>query len=119
MTTGPANPTVDVAEIGRVSAQLSDWQTITFFLMAIIAMLILERAWAAYSFRKEREAMAHERERMWAVSEKFGEAADKLGERTHQVVTELEVNRALNARTEQVMAGLESRVAELASKVSK
>lgn len=98
---------------GRAAAQLSDWQTVTYFLMVIIVMLIAERVYYATMIRKERRDMAGERERMWSVSDKFGDAAKTLGENTNKVVTELEVQRALNARMEHVITDAEEALKEL------
>lgn len=105
--------TPDVVAVGRAAARLSDWQTITYFLMVLIVLLIVERYFYAISIRRERRDMGRERERMWQVSEKFGEAADKLGDEVNKVATELEVQRALGARLEGVVTALESRVAAL------
>lgn len=49
---------------------------------------------------KMRTDMAEERERMWAVADKFGSAADKIAEQTSKLVTELEVLRAVSSRVE-------------------
>lgn len=120
----PTGATVDVGEIGRSAAQLSDWQTITYFLAALLIMAAIERILSGYfakrerealaeNVRKEREAMASERDRMWSVSEQFGAAADKIGDAQNNVVTELQVQRALNARFEGVVTGLEHKVTTL------
>lgn len=122
MAVQPSAP--DIADIGRAAAQLSDWQTMAFFLMALLIMAVIERGWSGYSarverqalaetLRKEREDMAAERGRMWGVSEKFGDAASKLGGEVNNVVTELQVQRALNARLEGFVADLEKHVSTL------
>jgi hypothetical protein len=111
---GPVQP--DVVEAGRVLATLDDWRAIAFVLVLVIVILIVERAWYSSAIRGERRDMSAERERMWGVSEKFGDAAAKYSEATHKVVTELEVNRALNARLESTVGVLEKRVAELDSR---
>ena len=124
---GPTAPAVDVAEVGRVSAQLSDWQTITYFMMVLLVLAVIERMYSGYLARKEREAlqntlqeeraaMAVEREKMWGVSDKFGDAAQRLGGEIGNVVTELQVNRALSARLEGVVATLEKQVAGLSAR---
>lgn len=110
----------DLGEVGRVAAQLTDWQTITYFLMVLILGQALERTWYATGVRKERrdmiaereqmrQDMIAERERMWGVSEKFGDAADKLGDQLNHVITEIKVQSALNARLESVVTASEER----------
>jgi hypothetical protein len=113
------NPSIpDPVEAGRVAAQLSDWQTITYFLMVLLVAFLVERYLYSRSVRQERKDMASERQQMWAVSEKFGEAATKLGEQTNSVVTELQVQRALNARLEGVVTQLEDHVSVLERRIA-
>jgi hypothetical protein len=118
--------TPDVVDAGRVLATLNDWRALLYVMVVTQATFIglviaLVRALLKRSadMAKEREEMSQERGRMWAVSEKFGDAADKLGRETNRVVTELEVQRALNARLEGVVTNLESRVDRLIDKLPK
>jgi hypothetical protein len=83
----------DVIKAGEVLATLNDWRAITFLLVFVIVCFIVERGLSSRAMQKERE-------RMWQVSEKFGDAAERLGEQLNDVVTELQVQRALNARLE-------------------
>lgn len=99
--------TPDVVEIGRTAAQLSDWQTITYFLMVVVLLQMIERAWYAGSVRKERQDMTGERERMWEVSKEFGAAGRQLGNEISKVTAELQVQQALEARFERVLAAIE------------
>lgn len=87
-------PQPDVVEAGRVLATLDDWRAITFVLVFVIVMMVIERGAAAWNMRKERE-------KMWSVADKFGEAADKLGDTMGELKTELAVLRAVSARVEQ------------------
>lgn len=44
-------------EVGRVMAQLNDWRAITFVLVVVIVVLLLERYAAQREMRLERKAM--------------------------------------------------------------
>jgi len=89
----PPSAMPDVAEVGRAAAGLPQDQIPLYFLMVVIAMMIVERGLAAWNMSKERE-------KMWAVADKFGDAADKLGEAMGELKTELAVLRAVSARVE-------------------
>lgn len=91
MRTVPQNP--DVVEAGRVLATLDDWRAIVFILAFIIVVLIIERGWAGWSMRKERQDM-------WMVANKFGDASDKLTVVMNDVKTELAVLRYVSSRVE-------------------
>lgn len=92
--------TVDMQEVGRVMATLDDWRTIVYAMLVIFAIMVLERAAAAWGMRNERRDMRAEREKMWEVADKFGEAAKEYTSATDKVVVELQVLRALAARVE-------------------
>ena len=55
MTTG--QPPLDINEAGRVMAQLNDWRAITFVLVMVIVLLLVERFWAQREARLERKEM--------------------------------------------------------------
>jgi hypothetical protein len=89
-----------LAEQGRTLATLNDWRAILFVaflimvvltvLMVVIIIVLLQ------ANRQERRDMVSERERMWGVADKFGDAAGKL-------TGELQVLQVLNARVESAL----------------
>ena len=95
MGVAPGVPTIDVVETGKVMARLQDFQLILYVFVLIFVVLVGERIWAGWSMRRERE-------KMWEVADKFGAAAEKLGEQTNKLVVELQVLRALASRVESV-----------------
>lgn len=48
---------VDVIEVGRVMAQLNDWRAITFVLVVVIVVLLMDRFLQQREMRLERKAM--------------------------------------------------------------
>jgi hypothetical protein len=48
----------DLVEMGRVSAGLSDWQTMAYFLMAVIAIMVALIAWLIMRFLSAATAMS-------------------------------------------------------------
>jgi hypothetical protein len=48
----------DIVEMGRVSAGLSDWQTMAYFLMAVIAIMVALIAWLIMRFLSAATAMS-------------------------------------------------------------
>jgi hypothetical protein len=93
-----------LAEQGRTLATLNDWRAILF--VAFLLVLVLGVALLAIvvvllrANRTERNDMTRERERMWGVADKFGDAAGKL-------TGELQVQQALNARVETALGKCE------------
>lgn len=88
---GPQHP--DVIKAGEVLATLNDWRAIVFVMMFLIAFMLIERAFASFQMRKERE-------RMWLVADKFGQAAESMVGTVNELKTELAVLRAVSARVE-------------------
>lgn len=93
-----------LAENGRVLATLDDWRAMVFALamISVVVMIVLVvvivlilRANAA-----ERREMSARLDRALGVSDKFGDAAGQL-------VTELNVQQALNARVESTLTRVE------------
>lgn len=93
--TVPASQKIDVNEAGRVLATLDDWRAIVFVLIFVIFVMIVERGLTSWQMRKERE-------KMWAVADKFGDAADKL-------TIQYQVIHALFARFESLIDDRERR----------
>lgn len=89
-----------LAENGRVLATLDDWRAILFVSVLLIVALISTVVLLLRANRLERRDMAAERERMWAVADKFGQAASQL-------TGELQVQQALNARVESALGRCE------------
>jgi hypothetical protein len=89
-----------LAEQGRVMATLDDWRAILFVAFLFIVALIATVVVLLRANRLERSDMAKERERMWAVADKFGAAAGQL-------TGELQVQQALNARVEAALGRCE------------
>jgi len=67
-----------VAENGRVLATLDDWRAMGFVIVILFMVLVFIIVMLLRSTKSERKEMSEERTRMWAVADKFGEAADKL-----------------------------------------
>ena len=63
----------DVIEGGRVAAQLSDWQTVTFFLMILIAIQAIERMVAGWQARSTAKLLADAMKELAAASTARGE----------------------------------------------
>lgn len=89
-----------LAENGRVLATLDDWRAILFVAVLLIVGLGLTVFTLLRANRHERLDIAAERERIWMVAAKFGEAAGSL-------TTEVQVTRALNARVETALGRCE------------
>jgi len=98
-------------ELTNGLAQLQDFRLLFYVLIILLIASWIERWWAGHAMRREREGllttlaaeraqMSKERESMWAVSDKFTEAAKGWKDQTDKIVVELQVMRALNARTE-------------------
>jgi hypothetical protein len=98
-----ANPTPSPETLEKLAnglAQLQDFRLLFYVLIILLFLMVLERAWAAAGMRKERKDMVAERQQMWAVADRFSEAAREYGENTDKLVVELQVLRALTARVE-------------------
>lgn len=90
----PASPGLpDVVEAGRVAAQLSDWQTITFFLIVLLVVGVLERLWTSW------------RANVTAV--RLSDAIDRLAEADRLESVDLKVQLAL---VQDTLARLERRL---------
>lgn len=108
MTTAPAPISPEaarqigdaLAENGRVLATLDDWRAILFVAVLLIVSLIATVVVLLRANRQERREISAERERMWGVADKFGDAAAKL-------TGELQVQQALNARVESALGRCE------------
>ena len=73
---GAANPSPgmpDVIEGGRVAAQLSDWQTVAFFLMIIIVTQAVERMAAGWQARSTARLLASAMEKLADASSSRGD----------------------------------------------
>ena len=90
-TPTPSSETLE--KLANGLAQLQDFRLLFYVLIVMVFALIGERWMAASGMRKERE-------KMWGVADKFSQAAKEFGEQTDKLVVELQVLRALTARTE-------------------
>lgn len=88
----------DVIKAGEVLATLNDWRAIVFVMMFLIAFMLVERAFASFQMRKERE-------QMWLVADKFGQAAEQMVGTVGELKTELAVLRAVSSRVESTHGG--------------
>lgn len=95
-----------LAENGRVLATLDDWRAILFVAILIIVALIVTIVVLLRANRTERKDMAAERERVWQVADKFGDAAGKL-------TAEIQVTQALDARVETALGAVEGLLKKL------
>jgi len=94
MQVNPTTPSPETLEkLANGLAQLQDFRLLFYVLIVMIFVLIAERWSASYGMRKERE-------KMWAVADKFSEAAKEFSEQTDKLVVELQVLRALTSRVE-------------------
>lgn len=107
MTQAPATGTPadatglpNVNDLGRIIPTLDPQQLLVFVLLVIIIIIIIDRWQTSLSIRQERKEMSAERQQMWLVSDKFGEAAKMIGDQTDKLVVELQVLRTLAARVE-------------------
>jgi hypothetical protein len=98
-----------LAENGRVLATLDDWRAILFVALLLIVSLIITVVVLLRANRQERRDISAERERMWGVADKFGEAAGKL-------TGELQVQQALNARVESALGRCEELLEQLGNR---
>lgn len=89
-----------LAENGRVLATLDDWRAILFVFVVVLLIMVAVVITLLRANRAERRDMAAERERMWGVADKFGDAAGKL-------TSELQVQQVLNARVETALGRCE------------
>lgn len=80
----------DVNKTGEVLAQLNDWRAITFVLVFIIVVLLLERIWAQREMRLERKEARE-------LANQFGTSADKVANALHLLQTEVAVLRSTSA----------------------
>lgn len=74
-------------------AKVQDFRLLFYVLILVLILMVLERWTASAGMRKERE-------QMWAVADKFTEAAKEYSSNTDKLVVELQVLRALTARVE-------------------
>jgi len=104
------------AEIAKGLAELQDFRLLFYVLIVLLVGMVIERAWAGHSMRREREKllvqlaterkeMGEERKDMWKVADKFSEAATQWSDQTDKLVIELQVLRALTARAESTGLG--------------
>lgn len=77
----PPSNLPDVIEAGRVAAQLSDWQTITYFLVFLLTVQTVERWIAGWQAR--------------ATSRQLADAIDKLADALAKDSGDIKVNLAL------------------------
>ena len=94
-----ANNTGAIAEVvssGQVLAQLNDWRAITFVLVVVIVVLLLERYWSNKDMRAERKAMMD-------VATKFAENAGEVAQAMSALRTEIMAFRITTARVESVV----------------
>lgn len=87
----PTQP--DVVEVGKVLATLDDWRAITYVLIFIIVVLIVERAWTGWRQQAERS-------KMWELAARFDASAALVAEALSGVRQEIAVLRAVSSRIE-------------------
>lgn len=87
------SPGPDVIEAGRVMAELNDWRAITFVLVLVIAILLLERLWSQRDMRLERREMKE-------IARSFADSAGAVAEALATLRTEVTVLRITSARME-------------------
>jgi hypothetical protein len=88
----PRTAMPDAVEAGRVAAGLSDWQTITYFLIVLLAISTVERLIAGWQSR--------------STAAKLAEAIDGLAEATQSRATDIKVTLALIQQAEGDLKGL-------------
>lgn len=93
-----------LAENGRVLATLDDWRAMGFLFVIIVGIIFLVLLTVIVlvlrANRQERQDMSARLDRALGVSDKFGDAANQL-------VSELNVQQALNARVETTLGRVE------------
>lgn len=87
----------DINEAGRVLAQLDDWRAITFVLVLVIVVLLLERYFTQRDMRLERKAMMD-------VANQFATNSGKVAEAMSALRQELMSLRLTTARVESTTA---------------
>jgi hypothetical protein len=84
----------DAIEAGRVAATLSDWQTIAFFLMVLLAIATVERIISAWQNR--------------GTASQLADAIDRLADAMKSDASTIAVNMALNGeKLNSVLTALE------------
>jgi cbb3-type cytochrome oxidase subunit 3 len=102
-----------VAENGRVLATLDDWRAMGFMFLILVGIIFLVLLAVIILIlranRQERLDMSARLDRALSVSDKFGDAANQL-------VSELNVQQALNARVETALGRVERLLEALGGK---
>lgn len=91
----PAPSPETLEKLANGLAQLQDFRLLFYVLIVFIFAMFAERWFTSFQMRKERE-------KMWAVADKFSDAAKEFSDQTDKLVVELQVLRALTSRVESV-----------------
>lgn len=107
-----ARTAADAVESGRVLANLNDWRAMTWVLVVVIAMLLLERVWARIDMRIERKQMHAERQQIRELAKDFADSANKTSDALAGITAQMAVMQALSARAEAYLASVLSKARE-------
>jgi ABC-type transporter Mla subunit MlaD len=89
----------DVVQAGRVAAGLTDWQTITYFLIFLLVISTVERLIAGWQSR--------------STAAKLGDAIDRLADATESRATDIKVTLALMQAAERDLKDNQTEIKEV------